>query len=215
MNRVDAAWGVGRPTIGPLPARRSAAELRLRARPEGGRRRSRVQPLLVARPARVRRLLTADDLLHGEDRGPPRPRARPADPRLRDVLRPARRVRSRSGAGDARDRSRRSRARALRRRNPPEDGRPRPGAARRGDGRAPGGCPGCARGDPWEPGLEGRQLPPGLDRLGEADDLRGLPRAGKGYREASLLVQEEIHRLWRWLAELHEADKRPAVATPP
>jgi 1-acyl-sn-glycerol-3-phosphate acyltransferase len=45
--------------------------------------------------------------------------------------------------------------------------------------------------------------------------FEGLPRSGKGYREASLLVQDEIHRLWRWLVELHEAGKRPAVATPP
>jgi hypothetical protein len=29
------------------------------------------------------------------------------------------------------------------------------------------------------------------------------------------MIQDEIHRLWRWLAELHEADNRPAVATPP
>jgi 1-acyl-sn-glycerol-3-phosphate acyltransferase len=45
--------------------------------------------------------------------------------------------------------------------------------------------------------------------------FESLPRSGKGYREASMLVQDEIHRLWRWLVELHEAGKRPAVATPP
>ena len=50
---------------------------------------------------------------------------------------------------------------------------------------------------------------------GEAMHFEGLPKGGKGYREASAMVQEEIHQLWRWLAELHEADKRPAVATPP
>jgi 1-acyl-sn-glycerol-3-phosphate acyltransferase len=50
---------------------------------------------------------------------------------------------------------------------------------------------------------------------GEPMTFEGLPKGGKGYREASALIQEEIHRLWRWLAEQHEADKRPAVATPP
>jgi 1-acyl-sn-glycerol-3-phosphate acyltransferase len=50
---------------------------------------------------------------------------------------------------------------------------------------------------------------------GEPMTFEGLPKGGKGYREASALIQEEIHRLWRWLAELHEADERPAVATPP
>jgi 1-acyl-sn-glycerol-3-phosphate acyltransferase len=50
---------------------------------------------------------------------------------------------------------------------------------------------------------------------GEPMRFEGLPRGGKGYREASAMIQEEIHGLWRWLAELHEADKRPAVATPP
>jgi 1-acyl-sn-glycerol-3-phosphate acyltransferase len=50
---------------------------------------------------------------------------------------------------------------------------------------------------------------------GEAMRFEGLPKGGKGYREASAMIQEEIHGLWRWLAELHEADERPAVATPP
>jgi 1-acyl-sn-glycerol-3-phosphate acyltransferase len=49
---------------------------------------------------------------------------------------------------------------------------------------------------------------------GEPMQLDGLPRSGKGYREASALIQEEIHRLWRFLVELHELG-RPAVATPP
>jgi hypothetical protein len=45
--------------------------------------------------------------------------------------------------------------------------------------------------------------------------FEGLPKGGKGYREASGMIQDEIHRLWRWLVELHEAGERPAVATPP
>jgi len=50
---------------------------------------------------------------------------------------------------------------------------------------------------------------------GEPMTFEGLPRSGKGYREASALIQDEIHGLWRWLVELHEAGRRPAVATPP
>ncbi len=42
----------------------------------------------------------------------------------------------------------------------------------------------------------------------------GLPRGGKGYRQASELIQQEIYRLWQWLVEMHELG-RPAVATPP
>jgi 1-acyl-sn-glycerol-3-phosphate acyltransferase len=42
----------------------------------------------------------------------------------------------------------------------------------------------------------------------------GLPRGGKGYREASEQIEAELHRLWEWLRDLHEAG-RPRVATPP
>jgi 1-acyl-sn-glycerol-3-phosphate acyltransferase len=42
----------------------------------------------------------------------------------------------------------------------------------------------------------------------------GLPKGGRGYREASELVRLEIRRLWEWLAEQHELG-RPRGATPP
>jgi 1-acyl-sn-glycerol-3-phosphate acyltransferase len=42
-----------------------------------------------------------------------------------------------------------------------------------------------------------------------------LPRNAKGYREASVRIQDEIHRLWHWLVELHALGRRPAVAVPP
>ena len=42
----------------------------------------------------------------------------------------------------------------------------------------------------------------------------GLPRGGKGYREASAQIEQELHRQWRWLRDLHEAG-RPRVAVPP
>ena len=34
---------------------------------------------------------------------------------------------------------------------------------------------------------------------GEPMRFEGIPRTGKGYREGSALIQDEIHRLWRWL----------------
>src|SRR5262245_19138333 len=49
---------------------------------------------------------------------------------------------------------------------------------------------------------------------GEPMRFEGIPRSGKGYREGSALIQEEIHRLWCWLGDLHEQG-RPATATPP
>ena len=42
----------------------------------------------------------------------------------------------------------------------------------------------------------------------------GVPRGAKGYREASQQIEDELHRLWRWLRDLHEAG-RPRHATPP
>jgi 1-acyl-sn-glycerol-3-phosphate acyltransferase len=44
--------------------------------------------------------------------------------------------------------------------------------------------------------------------------FEGLPRGGKGYREASQEIEDELNRLWRWLRDLHEAG-RPRVAVPP
>jgi 1-acyl-sn-glycerol-3-phosphate acyltransferase len=42
----------------------------------------------------------------------------------------------------------------------------------------------------------------------------GLPKGAKGYREASAEIEREIHRLWRWLGELHEAGRPAAVELP-
>jgi 1-acyl-sn-glycerol-3-phosphate acyltransferase len=49
---------------------------------------------------------------------------------------------------------------------------------------------------------------------GEPMRFDGLPRGGKGYREASLEIEQELRKLWEWLAEMHELG-RPSVATPP
>jgi 1-acyl-sn-glycerol-3-phosphate acyltransferase len=42
----------------------------------------------------------------------------------------------------------------------------------------------------------------------------GLPATGKGYREASVEIQREVHGLWRFLVDAHVLG-RPRHATPP
>lgn len=49
---------------------------------------------------------------------------------------------------------------------------------------------------------------------GEPMTFDGLPRGGKGYKEASVEIQRELRRLWEWLVDVH-ALGRPADATPP
>ena len=61
----------------------------------------------------------------------------------------------------------------------------------------------------WRPGS--RQ--PVSIAWGEPMTLDGLPKGGKGYKEASVLVQAEIRRLWDWLVEVH-ALGRPAGVPP-
>jgi 1-acyl-sn-glycerol-3-phosphate acyltransferase len=49
---------------------------------------------------------------------------------------------------------------------------------------------------------------------GEPMTFEGLPRGGKGYKEASVEVERELRRLWEWLVDVH-ALGRPRGATPP
>lgn len=49
---------------------------------------------------------------------------------------------------------------------------------------------------------------------GEPMTFDGLPRGGKGYRDASLEIERRIRALWEWLVEVHELG-RPRDATPP
>ena len=49
---------------------------------------------------------------------------------------------------------------------------------------------------------------------GDPMSFEGLARNAKGYREASAEIQREIRRLWEFLVELHARD-RPRAATPP
>jgi 1-acyl-sn-glycerol-3-phosphate acyltransferase len=49
---------------------------------------------------------------------------------------------------------------------------------------------------------------------GEPMSFDGLPRGGRGYKEASLEVERKLRELWEWLGEMHELG-RPRDATPP
>jgi hypothetical protein len=41
--------------------------------------------------------------------------------------------------------------------------------------------------------------------------LEGLPKGGRGYKEASMLLQAEIHRLWAWLGDVHRLGRPEGV----
>jgi 1-acyl-sn-glycerol-3-phosphate acyltransferase len=49
---------------------------------------------------------------------------------------------------------------------------------------------------------------------GEPMTFDGLPRGGRGYKEASHEVERKLRELWEWLVDLHDAG-RPRQATPP
>jgi 1-acyl-sn-glycerol-3-phosphate acyltransferase len=49
---------------------------------------------------------------------------------------------------------------------------------------------------------------------GQPMTFEGLARGGKGYKEASLEIEREIHALWQWLVDVHELG-RPRDAVPP
>jgi 1-acyl-sn-glycerol-3-phosphate acyltransferase len=49
---------------------------------------------------------------------------------------------------------------------------------------------------------------------GEPMTFDGLPKGGRGYKEASIEVERKLYELWQWLVEIHELG-RPRDATPP
>jgi hypothetical protein len=64
----------------------------------------------------------------------------------------------------------------------------------------------------WKPG----NFKPVSIAWGEPMRFDGLPRGGRGYREASVEIERELHGLWQWLADLHAAGgPRPRQAVPP
>jgi 1-acyl-sn-glycerol-3-phosphate acyltransferase len=62
----------------------------------------------------------------------------------------------------------------------------------------------------WKPG----NFEPASVAWGRPLRFDGLPANAKGYREASVEIQREIHGLWRFLVDAH-ALGRPRYATPP
>jgi 1-acyl-sn-glycerol-3-phosphate acyltransferase len=62
----------------------------------------------------------------------------------------------------------------------------------------------------WKPG----NFHPVSIAYGEPMRFRDLPVNAKGYRAASHEIQAELHRLWAWLRDLHAAG-RPRHAIPP
>jgi 1-acyl-sn-glycerol-3-phosphate acyltransferase len=50
--------------------------------------------------------------------------------------------------------------------------------------------------------------------FGHPIDFSGLPKNGRGYKEATAEIEHSINRLFDWLAEIH-ALGRPAGVTPP
>jgi 1-acyl-sn-glycerol-3-phosphate acyltransferase len=50
--------------------------------------------------------------------------------------------------------------------------------------------------------------------FGEPVRFEGLPKGGRGYREATVEIERRIHALVAWLAEVH-AEGRPKGLTPP
>lgn len=62
----------------------------------------------------------------------------------------------------------------------------------------------------WRPG----NFHPVSIAWGEPITFDGLPKGGKGYKEASLVLQSEIKKLWDWLVEMHTLG-RPDGTPPP
>jgi len=62
----------------------------------------------------------------------------------------------------------------------------------------------------WRPG----NFKPVSVAWGQPLSFDGLPRGGKGYKEASVEIEREIRKLWDWLAGVHQLG-RPHDATPP
>jgi 1-acyl-sn-glycerol-3-phosphate acyltransferase len=62
----------------------------------------------------------------------------------------------------------------------------------------------------WKPG----NLAPCSLAFGQPLEFGGLPKNGRGYKEATAEIESRIHGLFDWLAEVHAKD-RPAGLTPP
>jgi 1-acyl-sn-glycerol-3-phosphate acyltransferase len=59
----------------------------------------------------------------------------------------------------------------------------------------------------WKPG----NFRPVSIAWGEPMRFAGLPPGGRGYKEASAVLEAEIRRLWDWLVEMHDRGRPPGV----
>jgi 1-acyl-sn-glycerol-3-phosphate acyltransferase len=90
-------------------------------------------------------------------------------------------------------------------------GRAQPGAAMAAlQGDVPVVCAAIHGSQTWRVG----NFAPVSIAWGEPMRFDGLPKGGKGYREASAEIERELYRLWGWLCDLHAAG-RPGLAVPP
>ena len=216
MNRVDAVWAVGRLTIG------SVVRLLTPLRNYGADRVPRTGGVVLAfnhfhwiDPPVFGLLLAAHDVLPRQGRGPSRAGARAADPELRDDLRPARRVRPRGGAADARGRARRSMRSVCSSRERASAQAPGPGSARRRDGRGAGAgarrsCRDLRLARVEARATSTRSRSPGASPFASTGCRRARRAIAKRRRRSSA----RIHTLHDWLAEMHAAG-RPKQAVPP
>ena len=62
----------------------------------------------------------------------------------------------------------------------------------------------------WKPG----NFAPCSVAFGEPLRFDGLPKGGKGYKEATAEIEQRIHTLFDWLADVH-AQGRPKGLVPP
>ena len=59
----------------------------------------------------------------------------------------------------------------------------------------------------WKPG----NFHPVSIAWGEPMRFEGLPRGGRGYKQASAEIQAEIYRLWQWLVDVHALGRPDGV----
>ena len=88
------------------------------------------------------------------------------------------------------------------------------GAAGRRDGRDPGGRAGRPDRGLRHAVLEAGNFAPCSIAVGEPFRFEGLPKGGKGYKEATAEIERRISVLFDWLADVH-ARGRPTGLTPP
>ena len=215
MNRVDAAWAVGRPVMGGLTAAMTRLRVYGRDRvprhgglvvaynhfswvdiPAFGWSSPRTVYFLAKAEAHAVPLFGAYIRLFGSFGVRRGESDRDAVRRMRDVVRAgetlgifAEGTRQRSGV----------------------PGPAQPGAAMVAlQEDVPVVCAAIYGSHEWRPGT----FRPVSIAYGEPLRFTGLPRNGKGYREASGEIEQELRRLWEWLRDLHTAG-RPRNAVPP